>query len=187
LLAALNKVTLISDETEVVEVKISRSNASRGRVRVIASDGEDLVIDLPRGENINDGDVFRSSSGSYYKVSIEPERVVKVTLDSSHNGASLENAMKLGYNFGNRHLEMLVIHRRKSTTAVISNPNALYRLSQTGQPFPHKTKRAFIQHLRFVLFRINHKNRMQGDKRKFVIQKAYGKTVYLTLPENFLL
>jgi urease accessory protein UreE len=92
----------------LIEVKINRRDAMRGRVRVVAPDGEDLIIDLPRGENISDGDIFGSSSGVCYKMLIEPERVMKVLLQDPYSSDSLENAIKLGYSLGNRHLEVLI-------------------------------------------------------------------------------
>lgn len=94
---------------KLFEVKVKRQDAMRGRLRTVASDGKDLIIDLPRGEVINDGDVFGpSATGPYYKMVIEPELVVKVVLENSDNPNSLGNAIKLGYNLGNRHLEVLI-------------------------------------------------------------------------------
>ena len=96
------------DKGKLLEVKIKRQDAMRGRLRMVAPDGEDLIIDLPRGQVINEGDVFGPSSvGSYYKTLIEPELVVKVALDND-NVKSLEKAIQLGYNLGNRHLEVLI-------------------------------------------------------------------------------
>ena len=96
------------EKAKLLEVKIKRQDAIRGRLRTVAPDGEDLIIDLPRGQVINEGDVFGPSSvGSYYKTLIEPELVVKVALDND-NVKSLEKAIKLGYNLGNRHLEVLI-------------------------------------------------------------------------------
>ena len=42
------------------------------------------------------------------KYLIEPELVIKVTLDKSQNDDVIEKAAKLGYNLGNRHLEVLI-------------------------------------------------------------------------------
>jgi urease accessory protein UreE len=93
----------------LLEVKVKRQDATRGRLRTVAPDGEDLIIDLPRGKVINEGDVFGpSSTGAYYKMLIEPELVVKVALENSDSPSHLENALKLGYNLGNRHLEVLI-------------------------------------------------------------------------------
>jgi urease accessory protein UreE len=95
------------EKAKLLEVKIKRQDAMRGRLRTVAPDGEDLIIDLPRGKVINEGDVFGpSATGSFYKTMIEPELVVKVSLEDSNE--SLEKAIQLGYNLGNRHLEVLI-------------------------------------------------------------------------------
>ena len=91
------------------EVIANRQDAMRGRVRTKLSDGEDLIINLPRGQPIGQGDVFGpSEKGIYYKILIEPELVIKVTLDQSQGQDVIEKAVKLGYNLGNRHLEVLM-------------------------------------------------------------------------------
>ena len=96
------------DKGKLLEVKIKRQDAMRGRLRMVAPDGEDLIIDLPRGQVINEGDVFGpSADGLYYKTLVEPELVVKVALKND-NEKSLEKAIQLGYNLGNRHLEVLI-------------------------------------------------------------------------------
>ncbi len=90
-------------------VTTNRQDAMRGRVRTKLSDGEDLIINLPRGQPIGQGDVFGpSANGNYYKILIDPELVIKVTLDKSQSDDIIEKAIKLGYNLGNRHLEILV-------------------------------------------------------------------------------
>ena len=96
------------EKAKLLEVKIKRQDAIRGRLRTVAPDGEDLIIDLPRGQVINEGDVFGpSAAGLYYKTLVEPELVVKVALKND-NEKSLEKAIQLGYNLGNRHLEVLI-------------------------------------------------------------------------------
>jgi urease accessory protein UreE len=108
-MVSLDKTAVNVGKKKLVEVKVKRQDAMRGRLRTVAPDGEDLIIDLPRGKVINDGDFFGpSSTGSYYKMLIEPELVVKVTLKNSDSPSHLENALKLGYNLGNRHLEVLI-------------------------------------------------------------------------------
>jgi urease accessory protein len=92
----------------VKEVTTNRQDAMRGRVRTKLNDGEDLIINLPRGETILQGDLFGpSQNGDFYKISIQPERVIKVNLEIPDSN-SLEQAIKLGYNLGNRHLEVLI-------------------------------------------------------------------------------
>jgi urease accessory protein UreE len=57
----------------ILDVTVKRDEAGRGRVRVRAPDGEELVIDLPGGSPIRDGDVFGPSPhGIYYRIQIAP-------------------------------------------------------------------------------------------------------------------
>lgn len=94
---------------KINEVTANRQDAMRGRVRTKLSDSEDLVINLPRGQPIRQGDIFGpSEKGDYYKILIEPELVIKVTLDNTRSDDAIEKAAKLGYNLGNRHLEVLI-------------------------------------------------------------------------------
>jgi urease accessory protein UreE len=94
---------------KINEVTANRQDAMRGRVRTKLSDSEDLVINLPRGQPIRQGDVFGpSEKGDFYKILIEPELVIKVTLDNTRSNDVIEKAAKLGYNLGNRHLEVLI-------------------------------------------------------------------------------
>jgi urease accessory protein UreE len=60
---------------QILDVRIKRVDAATGRVRVRAPDGEDLVIDLPRGTAIRDGDAFGpSDKGIFYRILFEPEQ-----------------------------------------------------------------------------------------------------------------
>jgi len=91
----------------VLDMPVKRGDATRGRVRVRASDGEDVVIDLPRGSAIRNGDTFGPSpGGAFYRIIIEPEQVMKITLEEKDS--STGDAVKLGYILGNHHLEVLV-------------------------------------------------------------------------------
>jgi urease accessory protein len=102
----------LADKTSsrrIEEVATNRQDAMRGRLRTKSKNGEDLIINLPRGKTINEGDIFGpSENGIYYKIRIEPEPVIKVTLDKMQTANSTEEAIRLGYNLGNRHLEVLI-------------------------------------------------------------------------------
>ena len=63
---------------KIKEVAANRQDAMRGRVRAKLSEAEDIVINLPRGQTIMQGDIFGlSEKGDYYKILIEPELVIK--------------------------------------------------------------------------------------------------------------
>ncbi|MDG7048210.1 MAG: hypothetical protein JRN61_04480 [Nitrososphaerota archaeon] len=94
---------------ELIEVNVKRQDTMRGRLRTTAPDGEDIIIELPRGKIINDGDMFGpSTKNKYYIIKVEPETVLKVGVERKNNMADLENSIKLGYNLGNHHLEVLI-------------------------------------------------------------------------------
>jgi urease accessory protein UreE len=95
------------EQTKVTEISINRGEAMRGRLRAKASDGEEVIIELPRGAGVNDGDVFGPSiNGTYYRARIEPEKVLRVELQEG--ASTVENALKLGYELGGHHLEIMV-------------------------------------------------------------------------------
>ena len=108
-MVVFEKIANQVDTENLQEVITNRQDAMRGRIRTKLNDGEDFIINLPRGQPIRQGDVFGpSEKGRYYKILIQPELVIKVTLDPSQSIDRIENAVKLGYNLGNRHLEVLV-------------------------------------------------------------------------------
>jgi urease accessory protein len=79
----------------------------RGRLRAKTGDGEEVIIELPRGIAVNDGDLFGPSiNGTYYRTRIEPEKVLRVEL--IEGASTVENALKLGYELGGHHLEIMV-------------------------------------------------------------------------------
>lgn len=91
------------------QVTANRQDAMRGRIRTKLDDGEDLIINLSRGETILHGDLFGpSQKGDYYRILIQPENVIKVNIDATKADNPLSQAIKLGYNLGNRHLEVLI-------------------------------------------------------------------------------
>lgn len=105
----LNKLAGKFDAVTIEEVKVDRQDAMRGRLRTKAMNGDDLIVNLPRGETIEQGDIFGpSEKGLYYKMVIQPEPAIKVSLSKRKGQNSIENALKLGYNLGNRHLEVLI-------------------------------------------------------------------------------
>lgn len=93
---------------ETVEVRIRRIDIKDGRLQVRAPDGEDVTIDLPKGSVVHDGDIYGPSRmGICYRIRIEPEKVLRITLNRRDNHG-LEDAMRLGYALGDNHLEVLV-------------------------------------------------------------------------------
>ncbi len=89
-------------------LKVERSDAIKGRLRIHSEEtGEEVAIDLPRGQNLRNGSVFGpSEEGRFYKIEISPERLVKVTVTTDRG--DLNSRIKLGYHIGNHHLEALI-------------------------------------------------------------------------------
>lgn len=89
-------------------MKVGRSEAIKGRLRIRSKEtGEEIAIDLPRGQALRSGFVFGpSAEGRFYKIEIGPERVVKVTVTTDRS--DLNSRIKLGYHIGNHHLEALI-------------------------------------------------------------------------------
>ncbi|HVP16260.1 MAG TPA: hypothetical protein VMT42_02730 [candidate division Zixibacteria bacterium] len=133
------------DNAETIEVKARREDARRGRLRTRASDGEDLIIDLPRGAAINDKDVFGpSDKDHYYKVSIEPEPVVKVSPRKSETVKGIETALRLGYSLGNHHLEVLVEGDAAYVPVTIAEEKIREILKRSGLPLQVETQQRVI-------------------------------------------
>ncbi len=89
-------------------LKVERSDAIKGRLRIRSHEtGEEVTIDLPRGQTLRNGSVFGpSAEGRFYKIEISPERLVKVTVTTDRG--DLNSRIKLGYHIGNHHLEALI-------------------------------------------------------------------------------
>lgn len=133
------------DSKKIEEVTANRQDAMRGRLRTKSKDGEDLIISLPRGKTINEGDVFGpSEKGTYYKISIEPEPVIKVTLDKTQTVNSTEVAMKLGYNLGNRHLEVLIENNAAFVPVTLGEEKIRKMLESMKLPIRFETVKKII-------------------------------------------
>ncbi len=112
------------------ELPVLRGDAMRGRLRV-AADGEDVVIDLPRGEVIRQGDIFGpSDKGVYYQAHIEPEQVLRIDLQG--NEKTIGNALRLGYSLGSHHLEVLIENEEVFVPLTISHEKIEHILKQNG-------------------------------------------------------
>lgn len=113
------EATVNPADGRIVEIGIKRTEAMRGRLKATAPDGEDLVVDLPRGLMIHDGDTFGpSKKGTYYRIRIEQEPVLMVTVKKTGEGR-IEDALRLGYTLGNHHLEVLMDGGKVYVPAVI--------------------------------------------------------------------
>ena len=133
------------DDKKPEEVTVNRQDAMRGRLRTKSMNGEDLIINLPRGKAISEGDVFGpSDKGVYYKIQIEPEPVIKVTLDKTQTKYLMEEAIKLGYNLGNRHLEVLIEDDTVFVPVVLGEEKVRKMLESMKLPIKFETVKKVI-------------------------------------------
>jgi urease accessory protein len=95
-------------QKKLFALKVERSDAIKGRLRIHSNEtGEEVAIDLPRGQALRNGFVFGPSvQGRFYRIEISPERVVRVTVTTDKG--DLNSRIKLGYHIGNHHLEALI-------------------------------------------------------------------------------
>ncbi|WP_061951614.1 hypothetical protein [Acidiplasma cupricumulans] len=106
------------------DVKVNRQDTMRGRIRLEDVDNEEIIIDLPRGQIINNGDIFGpTSNGTFYRINIMPEPVIKVTIETNGTEKDYENFLTLGYNLGNHHMEVLIEGRYAYVTTGIGVKN----------------------------------------------------------------
>ena len=70
----------------------------RRRIRLIADDGEDVLLDLPETVAMADGDGLRLDDGRWLKVLAAPEDIVEVKHEDPFQ------LIRLAWHLGNRHL-----------------------------------------------------------------------------------
>ncbi len=70
----------------------------RRRVRLIADDGEDVLLDLPKAMAMADGDGLQLEDGRWLRIRAAPEQVVEVR----HKDPA--QIVRLAWHLGNRHL-----------------------------------------------------------------------------------
>jgi urease accessory protein UreE len=119
------------------EITVSREQAAHGRLKALSPRGEDVIIDLPRGGLVHNGDVFGpSESGAYFKVKVMAEDVMQVTLKEDAGTAG--NALRLGIGLGGHHLEALVEGDSVFLPLNIPSDKLERILNQTGLPLTIK-------------------------------------------------
>jgi urease accessory protein len=84
------------------QLRLTFERRQKTRQRATLASGEDVAIDLPRGQVLRGGDWVVASDGRAIEVVAEPERVLHVEFGSA---ASL---VKAAYHLGNRHVPVQV-------------------------------------------------------------------------------
>lgn len=100
-------------ETGMVNfLNVSRREARLGRLRKKTDAGEDIIIDLPRGSFLRDGDVVWLDQDKMVVVRVETEELMVVYIKPEGSiEEQIEAAVKVGHALGNQHLPVSINHR----------------------------------------------------------------------------
>ncbi len=129
--------------TIVATLPLSAEERTRSRHRFLTADEQPVMLQLPRGTVLQDGDLLRSEEGLLVQVAAKPEPVLTVTADSPL--ALLQAA----YHLGNRHvpLEITATYLRLSPDPVLQNllHHRGLTVTESVQPF-HPEAGAYTSH-----------------------------------------
>jgi urease accessory protein len=84
------------------QLRLPFERRQKSRQRATLASGEEIAIDLPRGQVLRGGDLLVASDERVIEVVAERERVVQVEGDSAHDLA------RAAYHLGNRHVAVEV-------------------------------------------------------------------------------
>jgi len=84
------------------QLRLPFERRQRSRQRATLASGEEIAIDLPRGQVLRNGDLLVASDQRVVEVVAEPERVVHVEAADAHDLA------RAAYHLGNRHVPVQV-------------------------------------------------------------------------------
>jgi urease accessory protein len=85
-------------------IRISRSEAQRSRMRKTSNKGSDVAIMLPQSVHIKHGDVLLLNNDKIIIVEIQPEKVAVIAVKNNiASGHLFEMAVKVGHTIGNLH------------------------------------------------------------------------------------
>ncbi len=91
---------------------LSRFEAARTRLRKTGERGSDIVLDLPAGTQLHDGDVVWLTDERMVVVAQQPERVAIVHLSEDESPEDqVETALRVGHALGNLHRPIQAHHR----------------------------------------------------------------------------
>lgn len=96
----LSPGTEVSPEPPRLSLALSAEERTRSRYRYQTDDGEVLLLQLPRGTHLQDGDLLSSPTGEIVKITAKPEPVLTVT---AHTPLDL---LRAAYHLGNRHIPL---------------------------------------------------------------------------------
>jgi urease accessory protein len=100
-------------DAKVEEIRVSRLEADRTRIRKLSNKGTDLALTMEPGSHISDGDVVSLTEEKMIIAKRESENVAIVSLSSNVSTLQiLESAIKLGHIIGNMHRPIKVTNNK---------------------------------------------------------------------------
>lgn len=84
-------------DAAVAEIALDFDERHRRRIRLAASTGEEVLLDLPAAVAMADGDGIETEDGRWLRIRAKPEPLIAVTAPDRHG------LMRLAWHLGNRH------------------------------------------------------------------------------------
>jgi urease accessory protein len=104
-----------SSTVPLYNLSLAAEERTRSRYRFETPDGQALLLRLPRGTVLQDGDLLQAETGEIIQIEAKPEPVLTIT---ASNPLSL---LRVAYHLGNRHvaLEIALHYLRLSPDPVL--------------------------------------------------------------------
>ncbi|SIS67968.1 urease accessory protein UreE [Insolitispirillum peregrinum] len=84
-------------------VTLSAHDRHRRRIRMVADDGGDFLLDLPNATHLRDGDGLLLDNGGVIVVRAAAEQVIDL------HSSTVEQQVRLAWHIGNRHLPVQIL------------------------------------------------------------------------------
>lgn len=91
---------------QVGTVTLAATDRHRRRVMLTGDDGSEFLLDLPRAQQMKDGDGLELDSGGFIRVVAVPEEVIDI---SCRTEAELA---RISWHIGNRHVPVQILPKR---------------------------------------------------------------------------
>ncbi len=102
MLTLIQRLTPPETTPGMATLALSAEERRRSRRRLTLPDGQTVVLNLPRGTVLREGDCLAAASGERVRVTARPEPVLTVT------AATPQELLRAAYHLGNRHVALEV-------------------------------------------------------------------------------
>jgi urease accessory protein len=99
-LTLIQRISPLSEATIAFTLALTAEARQRSRLRIETPDGQGIFLRLPRGTQLQDGDLLQAEDGTVVKVLAQPEPVMTVTTGTS------KDLLRAAYHLGNRHVPL---------------------------------------------------------------------------------